>query len=62
MDNYYSFIKISTFGIYISTHLFSLIIIFKAGTELVPELQPHVSNWFPSEKGILLGVAELFPV
>jgi len=28
--------------------------IIKAGTELVPELQPHMPNWFPFEKGILL--------
>jgi hypothetical protein len=33
-----------------------------AGTELVPELQPHVPNWFSPEKGILLGIAELVSV
>jgi hypothetical protein len=33
-----------------------------ASTELVPELQPHVPNLLPSEKDILLGIAEWVPV
>jgi hypothetical protein len=33
-----------------------------AGVELVPKLQSHVPNWFPSENDILIGIAELVPV
>jgi hypothetical protein len=36
--------------------------ILLAGTESVLELQTHMPNWFPPEKRILLGVAELVPV
>jgi hypothetical protein len=51
----------------ISNFLFNLFfyflcIGFSAGTELVPELQTHMPNWFPFEKVILLGIAELVPV
>jgi hypothetical protein len=37
-------------------------VVFKAGTELVPELQTHAPNWFPPEKVIFLGIAKLVPV
>jgi hypothetical protein len=37
----------------------SICYIQPAGIELVPELHPHVPNWFPSKKGILLDITEL---
>lgn len=33
-----------------------------AGAEYVPDPKSHMPNWFPFEKDILLGSAELVPV